>query len=101
MAIVYGDIDVWDEKEMKETPVCWLHEYIAETVKELKDQLYKPDGSYLWDMFDDVIHAAEVAKEKGQHMEDRLKTYYRAIEGLGFERDYSEKSGKDGKENGI
>lgn len=93
MAIAYGDLDVWNEDEMKEIPICWVHEYIAETLKELKQQLYKPDDSYLRDMFDDAIQAVAVAKKKGQHMEDRLKTYKTAIEGLGFERDYSERKG--------
>lgn len=70
-----------------------MHEYIAETLKELKQQLYRPDDSPAWDMFDDAIQAVAVAKKKGQHMEDRLKVYKTAIEGMGFERDYSEQKG--------
>lgn len=79
--------------------ICGMHDEIITLATDLQAIRYKlfenVDGIYDVNSLERevdllasrIVTMAEKAKEAGQKMEDRLKGYREAIEGLGFKRD--------------
>ena len=80
--------------------ICKRHDEVTRDMEDMSRNIrstlrrYSEDTDSLVELLDDIdsslcdwIHKIEEAKESGQKMEDRLKEYRDAIEGLGFNRD--------------
>ena len=73
--------------------ICNYHHYIKERANDIlkiKDRTYDKVEDLLWEVqniADDIYNSVNMALEAGQSMENRLKEYRDAIEGLGFRRD--------------
>lgn len=69
------------------------HHYIKEQandIMKIKDKAYDKVEDLLWEVqniADDIYASASMALEAGVRMEERLKDYRNAIEGLGFTRE--------------
>lgn len=80
--------DIWRkaDKAIKDVPRFFPYSNMNE------EELYEMCGnmeSYIDDLkyaLEDIMQLAKTAKDMGQSMENRLKEYRDAIEGLGFER---------------
>lgn len=78
---------------MNKKDICELHDKIMEIAASLaktKPSEYDtPQDLWRWisSEIDDIYSLADDAKAAGQSMENRLKLYREAIEGLGFTRD--------------
>lgn len=70
---------------MKDKTLCDVHNFIIGYLEDLKDCISQEDD-YGQVIIIELIRLSNIAKEKGQSMEDRLVLYREAIEGLGFER---------------
>lgn len=72
--------------------ICTLHDEIikyADEISKIKTSHYDSIDDMKWDidaLADKIMSVAEKAKDAGSNMEYRLKDYYEAITGLGFER---------------
>jgi patatin-like phospholipase/acyl hydrolase len=73
-----------NKSKWKKATICDIHDYIKDKMKFLNDC----DGfsKKTKQIFKDIQYLAELAKYKGQRMENRMTSYREAIEGLGFER---------------
>lgn len=77
---------------MSKENICHYHHQIlnkANEILKIKDNSYSSMENLLWDVqsiANDIYGLAELAKEAGQSMEDRLKEYKDSIEYLGFTR---------------
>jgi len=85
------------EKEIKESCICHIHDYIYDSLWDIlwKIQSYESyrDTNHADDLIFEIyseipgiVQKVEIAIEKGQRMEDRLRLYKETIESLGFER---------------
>lgn len=80
--------DIWRkaDKAIKDVPRYFSYRDLNE--EELYEMCENME-SYIDDLkyaLEDIMQLAEAAKDMGQSMENRLKEYRDAIEGLGFER---------------
>lgn len=80
--------DIWRkaDKAIKDVPRYFNYRDLNE--EELYEMCENME-SYIDDLkyaLEDIMQLAETAKDMGQSMENRLKEYRDAIEGLGFER---------------
>jgi len=72
--------------------ICNYHHYIKElanNILKIKDNAYDKVEDLLWEVqntANDIYASASMALEAGVSMEERLKDYRNAIEGLGFIR---------------
>jgi hypothetical protein len=78
--------------------ICDVHDEIMKISKSIENKTYpryinSMTEEDMRDMLDDInsrmndiYYLAEEAKEYGQHMESRLRDYYDAINGLGFNK---------------
>ena len=73
--------------------LCNSHDTISYWVRDVKKNLKKAIKENDYSNVDDIISTlntilaeTRVAKKKGQHMENRLKSYHESIIKLGFRR---------------
>ena len=77
-------------KPKENEQICTYHQYIenrALEIMKIKNNSYDEIEDLLYevqDIADDIYDVVLVALEAGQRMENRLKEYREAIEGLGF-----------------
>ena len=67
--------------------LCQKHNDIMYMIKEVKEAIKKGNIAVARDVLNSMNKLAHEAKKAGQHMENRLTTYKRAIEDLGFKRE--------------
>jgi hypothetical protein len=76
----------------KSVTLCDYHSDIYKAASEIlriRDKDYEDINDLLskvQDLADDIYCAVEVCTEMGNKMEDRMREYREAIEGLGFQR---------------
>ena len=77
---------------MSKENICHYHYKIltkADEILKIKDNSYENIDNLLYDvqsLANDIYNLAELAKEAGMSMENRLKEYKKGIEYLGFAR---------------
>lgn len=84
---------------MSKDYICNRHDKVLKNLSKTRDNIrstlrhHSEDAETLYSLLDnidsvlyDCIDEIENAKESGQHMEDRLSEYRKAIENLGFSR---------------
>lgn len=67
-------------------PICHIHDWCRAAIEGVIEDLDPEENHLQISTLREVQHALAIAKEKGQHMEDRLSEYREAIEELGFRR---------------
>lgn len=80
--------DIWKKANRVINNVPRFFPYSNLNKEELYDMCAEME-SHIDDLryaLEDIMQLAKMAKDMGQSMEDRLKDYRDAIEGLGFER---------------
>lgn len=79
MELIFGET-------LEDEPICTVHEWCQDKLMVVMECLDPEEQEFLTGAIQDVICAIDIAKDKGQRMENRLIEYKEAIEGLGFER---------------
>jgi hypothetical protein len=72
---------------MRKKVICSKHEAIMDLCEEILELDFdKPFKNKLKTRVNKILKIAQLAKEDGQKMEDRLYEYYNGVTGMGFKR---------------